>query len=380
MKENNFLEDVKFLREHDVRPIVLKNESGARLVLSPKYQGRVMTSTMGGDDGFSCGWINYKLIESGRQTPHINAYGGEDRFWLGPEGGQFSFYFPKGAEYVFENWQVPAIFDTIPWTVTDRDGDREVSLEASFEPETWSGTKRRIRLERRIVLLNEQEIGKALGVDLAGASIRSVGYTTANRLINQGDAWTRETGAVSIWMLGMFKPSPKTTIVIPFRKDADGVIVKDDYFGKIPAERLTVNPDKGVLYFCADGDRRGQIGLNKKRAKEVLGSYDAENNILTIVKYTLPAGDADYVNAAWEKQQDPYNGDVVNAYNDGIPGPGLEKMGPFYELESSSPAAFLKNGESILHEHSTFHFSGATEDLDKIALKTLGVTIAEIGQ
>ena len=70
MKENNFLEDVKFLREHDVRPIVLKNESGARLVLSPKYQGRVMTSTMGGDDGFSCGWINYKLIESGRQTPH----------------------------------------------------------------------------------------------------------------------------------------------------------------------------------------------------------------------------------------------------------------------------------------------------------------------
>lgn len=55
-------------------------------------------------------------------------------------------------------------------------------------------------------------------------------------------------------------------------------------------------------------------------------------------------------------------------------------MGPFYELESSSPAAFLKNGESILHEHSTFHFSGATEDLDKIALKTLGVTIAEIGQ
>lgn len=380
MKENNFLEDVKFLREHDVRPIVLKNESGARLVLSPKYQGRVMTSTMGGDDGFSCGWINYKLIESGRQTPHINAYGGEDRFWLGPEGGQFSFYFPKGAEYVFENWQVPAIFDTIPWTVTDRDGDREVSLEASFEPETWSGTKRRIRLERRIVLLNEQEIGKALGVDLAGASIRSVGYTTANRLINQGDAWTRETGAVSIWMLGMFKPSPKTTIVIPFRKDADGVIVKDDYFGKIPAERLTVNPEKGVLYFCADGDSRGKIGLNKKRAKEFLGSYDAENNILTIVKYTLPAGDADYVNAAWEKQQDPYNGDVVNAYNDGIPGPGLEKMGPFYELESSSPAAFLKNGESILHEHSTFHFSGATKDLDKIALKTLGVTIAEIGQ
>ncbi len=380
MNEKKFLDDVKFLREHNVRPIVLKNESGARVALSPEYQGRVMTSTMDGDSGFSCGWINYKLIESGRRTPHINAYGGEDRFWLGPEGGQFSFYFPKGAEYTFENWQVPAIFDTIPWTVTDRDGDREVSLEAEFEPQTWSGTTRKIRLERKITLHNEQEIAQALGVDLAGASVKSVGYTTANTLINKGEPWTRETGAVSIWMLGMFKPSPKTTIVVPFNKDADGILVKDDYFGKIPPERLRINPEKGVLLFCADGDHRGKIGLNKKRAKEFLGSYDAENNILTIVKYTLPSGDAEYVNAAWENQQEPYKGDVVNAYNDGIPGPGLEKMGPFYELESSSPAAFLKTGESILHKHSTFHFTGATGDLDQIALKTLGVTIAEIGK
>ncbi len=380
MKEKNFIDDVKFLREHNARPIVLKNESGAQLVLSPEYQGRVMTSTMDGHNGYSCGWINYKLIESGVKTPHINAYGGEDRFWLAPEGGQHSFYFPKGAEFTFDNWQVPAVFDTIPWNVTDRDGDREVSLEAEFEPETWSGTKRKIRLERTVTLHNEKEVSESLGVEIAGKELKYVGYTTANKIINKGNDWTRETGAVSIWMLGMFKPSPEATIVVPFRKDAEGEIVKDDYFGKIPAERLKINQEKGVIYFCADGDMRGKIGINKKRAKEFLGSYDAANKILTIVKYTLPSGDAEYVNAAWEKQEEPYKGDVVNAYNDGIPGPGLEKMGPFYELESSSPAAFLKSGESLLHKHSTFHFTGSAEELDKIAVKILGVTTAEIGK
>ena len=159
MQEKNFLEDVVFLREHGVQPVILKNDAGARVALAPLYQGRVMTSTMGGENGFSCGWINYKLIESGKPTAHINAYGGEDRFWLGPEGGPFSLYFPKGAEYTFENWQVPAVFDTLPWEVTDRDGNREVLLKAEFEQETRNGVLRKIRLDRKVTLLSEEEIG-----------------------------------------------------------------------------------------------------------------------------------------------------------------------------------------------------------------------------
>jgi hypothetical protein len=35
------------------------------------------------------GWINRKLIASRKIQPHINVFGGEDRFWIGPEGGQF---------------------------------------------------------------------------------------------------------------------------------------------------------------------------------------------------------------------------------------------------------------------------------------------------
>jgi hypothetical protein len=45
-------------------------------------------------------------------------------------------------------------------------------------------------------------------------------------------------------------------------------------------------------------------------------------------------------------------------------------MGPFYELEASSPAAALKPGEHLEHTNLTIHISGQVEDLNKL-LQTL---------
>ena len=54
-----------------------------------------MTSSSDGENGLSYGWINHDLIGSGEIKKQINAVGGEERFWLGPEGGQFSIFFKK---------------------------------------------------------------------------------------------------------------------------------------------------------------------------------------------------------------------------------------------------------------------------------------------
>ena len=88
------------------------DSSSAQIIIVPAYQGRVMTSTADGNNGLSFGWVNHDLIASGKPAEHINAFGGEERFWLGPEGGQFSIYFKKGSEFKFENWYVPKEFDT----------------------------------------------------------------------------------------------------------------------------------------------------------------------------------------------------------------------------------------------------------------------------
>jgi hypothetical protein len=71
-------------------------------------------------------------------------------------------------------------------------------------------------------------------------------------------------------------------------------------------------------------------------------------------------------------------GDVVNSYNDGPPEPGQKPLGPFYELETSSPAAALKPGETLVHTHRTMHFVGDSAALDKIARKMLGTGLDAI--
>jgi hypothetical protein len=206
-----------------------------------------------------------------------------------------------------------------------------------------------------------------------------VGFETENTITNTGsDTWKKDTGLLSIWILGMYAPGARTTVVIPV-VDGDaselGPAVNADYFGKVPPDRLAVRD--GVVYFRGDGQSRGKIGISPQRSKPVLGSYDPATHVLTVVQFTLTDGATDYVNSMWEHQEHPYAGDVVNSYNDGPPPEG-PPLGPFYELESSSPAAALAPGESLTHRHRTIHIQGAAADLDPIARATLGVDIAAI--
>ena len=65
----------------------------------------------------------------------------------------------------------------------------------------------------------------------------------------------------------MFKPAPRTTVVIPFEPGPEaerGPLVNDAYFGKVPPDRLVVSD--GVLFFKGDGQHRSKIGLSPQRA------------------------------------------------------------------------------------------------------------------
>jgi hypothetical protein len=358
---------------------VLGDKSGKSLIaVLPKMQGRVMTSTAEGPTGYSFGWINRELVAAGKPVEHINVYGGEDRFWIGPEGGQFSVFFKKGVPFDLEHWFTPAAVDTEPWELVTRSRGSAV-LRKTMTLQNYSDTTFDVRVEREVRVLDRKKAVRILNMKV-GSKVNIVAYESNNRVINAGkEEWSKKTGLLSIWILGMFTPSPQTTIVVPFITgpvDGLGPIVNDAYFGKVPANRLIVK--EGVMFFSGDGQYRSKIGLSPKRAKNVLGSYDAANKALTVVQYNKPRNVADYVNSMWQIQDEPYRGDTVNSYNDGPPAPGAKPMGPFYELETSSPAASLAPGQSILHTHRTFHFRGSEEDLDAIARKMLGVSLAEI--
>jgi len=364
----------EFLKKH-INIIELRNNNSAILIV-PDWQGRVMTSTSEGDEGFSFGWINHELIESGNILPHINPYGGEERLWLGPEGGQFSIFFGKGEDFVYENWQTPAFLDTMPFELVKlTDSSALFSIDLAIE--NYSGTPFKLRIEREVILLTENEITKLTGTD--DEHLNCVAYKSMNTLINAGDnEWQKETGLLSIWMLGMFNPSPAVVVVIPFKEgdeDLLGVPVNDTYFGKIPEERLKVSGSH--IFFRADGKSRGKIGVPPLRSTGTMGSFDSDNNILTILICNLPEGKTEYVNSSWQIQDNPYSGDAFNSYNDG-PLEDDTQMGPFYELETSSPAADLKPGESLNHIQYTLHFTGPMQNLNNISRKVLGVSLEQI--
>jgi hypothetical protein len=363
-----------FLKKHTTI-IELKNGASS-LVLVPAWQARVMTSSAEGDSGYSFGWVNRDLIASAKLLPHINAFGGEERLWLGPEGGQFSIFFSKGKSFIFDNWQTPAFLDSTPFRLLSST-DTSALFGNDIITENYSGTTFKFRLEREVTILSEKEISRQISIDVKG--LNCIAYRSVNKIINQGDsAWEKETGLLSIWMLGMFNPSPSVIIAIPFKQGEEksiGPKVNDAYFGRISSDRLKVTDSH--VFFKADGKSRGKIGIPPLRAKGVMGSYDSDNKILTLLICRLPEGRTDYVNSSWEIQKNPFSGDALNSYNDGPLEDGSQ-MGPFYELETSSPAAELKPGESLSHIQFTLHLTGDTEKLDKVARDILGVSLEEI--
>ena len=366
--------DLDFLKQHHKDLVLLSDGSNkAQLIVLPAYQGRVMTSTAAGDDGSSFGWINYDLIASGKRAEHIHAFGGEERFWLGPEGGQFSIYFKKGSEFKYDHWLVPKEIDTEPFTLVSSSSN-EARFEKEMHLENYSGTKFDLLVNRNVRMLDRARTDSLLDLH-APDGVEVVAFETENKLTNKGTtAWTKKTGMLSVWILSMMNASEQTTVAAPYKKGDEGKlgkIVTDDYFGKVPSDRLKVSD--GLILFKADGKYRSKIGISPERALPLVASYDATNSVLTIATFTLPEKHPGYVNSLWQIQKEPFKGDAVNSYNDG-PVNGAQ-MGQLYEIESSSPAADLAPGKTLTHYHRTIHLKGSKNVLDNIALKVLGVSL-----
>jgi hypothetical protein len=377
-----FEDDVAFMRKHG-EVEVLVGPSGGRIALSAQYQARVMTSAVAAG-ARSLGFVHRAFIEAGKTGTKFDNFGGEDRFWLGPEGGQFGLYFAPGRPFTFGEWQTPREMQEGSWDVV-----RKTPIERAYvrrmRVTNWSGTTLAVDVARSVRLLDADELSAQLGLTLP-AHVSFIAFESANQITNAGSApWTEATGLPSVWILGMFAPVKDARIVIPFDPAAEGPIVNDRYFGKVPGDRLAVREREGFLVLKADGEYRSKIGVGPARVRRVAGSYSPSESLLTIVQYgdggkagDPPARGARYVNSMWETQKDPYGGDVVNAYNDGPTEPGKPSLGGFYELETSSPAAALAPGASLVHVHRTFHFVGEKASLETIAMKVLGVSLEKI--
>lgn len=373
--KGSYAYDAAFLKQHTSQVLELSSTDGnSKILLSADYQGRVMTSTATGDTGSSFGWLNYDLIAAPEKKKQFNPVGGEERFWMGPEGGQYSIYFKGGDSFNIAHWQVPSFIDTEMYTVVKSDNS-SATFSKTASITNYSGTRFDIAIERTVRLLSKDQLAATLQTTIP-AGVQFVGFETNNAITNTGTSdWTKEKGLLSVWLLGMFTPTPATTVIIPFYPIPNArSFITDNYFGTIPADRLQVKDS--ILYFTCDGKLRSKIGLSPLIAKPIAGSFDFQKNVLTII---LPQvnKNADYVNSKWEMQQNPYKGDVINSYNDGPLADGTQ-MGPFYEVESSSPALALQKGATGTYKETTCHFMGNYDALKQLAKQLLGVDLDTI--
>jgi len=373
MARISFESDLDFLKAN-TEVVELACSAQARVAVAPAFQGRVMTSTAGGPEGPSYGWLNRPFIAEGTDDPLFNDYGGEDRFWLGPEAGQFALFFAKDQPFDLDHWNSPKGFTTGPFEVTGRD-EISVAMTAEFDVTNYSGTEFCCAVKRTISILDGEQVSACLGTPVPDG-VRTVAFESDNTLTNTGsNAWSPEGGMVCIWILGMMKGLPNGKAVIPLKTGDQarlGAKAKMDYFGQLPPERGFVGED--YAWFKVDGLDRGKIGVGPARAKDVFGSYDIDNGQLTIVQFSLPdnAPQLPYPNSAWEIQDDPQGGDPINSYND----PGTKDgQATFFELESSSPSARLDPGDNITHVHRTCHFEGQFDTMNNLSMKVLGVDL-----
>jgi len=269
-----FEAEVAYLKAHGVSVDVLQSGTG-QLAVVPGYQGRVMTSAVE-PNGRSLGFVNHAFIDAGKTGTQFDNYGGEDRFWLGPEAGQWGLYFAPGAPYKFDLWQTPHGLQEGRWgsgsgatdpRVLDMVGHDAGFLSRQLMVQNHSGVRFDVEVSRRIKPVTKPPV-------TIGAGVKWVGFTSVNVVTNVGGrAWSAKDGMVSIWILGMFNPAPDAKIIVPFSTESKAPIVNDRYFGKIAPERLKVAPDESYVLLQADGQARVAGGMAFLRVGQDGGGF-----------------------------------------------------------------------------------------------------------
>lgn len=354
------------------RPIVLRNGE-ARAVVLAEFQGRVMITSANGDSGNSLGWFNVEYM--GKPNDDNNSVtGGASRLWFGPETGPYSVFFRPKESRVAENIQVPSAVSTKPFAVKFSNESR-VEFVQPISLRNHLGFTFRVSVERNIQLFSTTQIQQNLDIKLED-NVNVVGFSAGTKITNIGDKdWHQETGILSIWELGAFHPSDNTTVFIPLRGELEQVT---SYF--TPTLNTHTRIQNNIVYYKADANYMNKIGIPAANSPSLVGSYDSDRKLLTVVEYQLGAPDALYNNSVWyEEGYQAYGGDIINIFNDGLID-GSGPFGPFYEMETSSSAAALKIGQSHQHFQNTYHFIGDEQHIAEIVESLFGLSLQQIKQ
>ncbi len=366
-QEPTFKEVVHRLQTYIPDIEVLSSDKGI-IAVSPSYQGRVFTSSAKGLDGKSYGWINWKIFDEGNSATQMTYLGGESRLWFAPEFGKYSIFHKPGDALTPKAMRPPKGLEQTLFQLVEKDSTH-ITTKGTLEILNFQNTLFNLEVDRSINLLSQEDIEHDLNITLD--SIDYVAFNAFTSITNIGEDWDLEKGLIGIWELGCQLTSKDNTVMIPIK---EGETKVTSYFGGLPKDRIQIK--EGTVYFKADAAYLNKIGIPPSVTKNVMGSYSPSMNLLNIVTFKLEKGEY-YMSSVPRGVTNPYQGDVINIFNGEVI-PEENHNWPFFEFESSSQAKVLKNGETLSHYQTTYHFEGDFKLLNKIAKKVLGVDLKAI--
>ncbi len=309
----------------------------------------------------------YREAISGRHVERgFNNFGGEDRLWFAPEGGPWGLFFEPGQPQELANWFVPAAMDGTPRRIAAQDAT-SITFHDRIALKNVKGAAFDLDIERRIDALSRREIAALLEAVPLPDGLEVVGFRSTNMVQELSTRRLGDDAVIAPWVLGQFKPSARTEVLFPFQGDAS--VLKRDYFGEVPAERLAVRlfPEGGggVARFKADAQLRSKIGVSAAGATGWVGAFDSLRHVLTLVHHTVAPSDAKVPDCNWlDPNPRAAKGDVVTSYNHG-------QEPRFFELESIGAALAPGPLASVVHVHTTLHLSGDAATLVALAKRYL---------
>ncbi len=320
----------------------LVEAAGARVVFAPDLGARVFCE-LGGVS------LHRLDLENVRHPDRpFNNYGGNN-FWPAPEGGAFGF------NYDGDTWRVQPAVNNQPF-----------ELEAAGASGGRAG--------KRTTLINR----KGVGVDVvmrrgftvvapparlaALRPVASLAYTVDDRI----DVINRigpDDALVACWTLEQFSASPTT---LSFARVAQPREAINFDFYEHPGDRIAY-AEKGFFY-TTDSRRRGQIGLRKSHAPDLIGFYDRGRKLLCI-REIVGSPHGTYFNIADNDQpRGPFSAeDIYSIFN------GDESLG-FFELETVGGAEVQEGclKGSRLASRTSFALFDDVERVEQFIRETIG--------
>jgi hypothetical protein len=397
----------------------LCDQFGGRVAVCPDWNARVMTSSCGGFDGYSYGFVNVNAIDAASpQSLGLNIlFGGEDQLAFSPESGPFSLYYVAEIDKPDKHIQLPAGFHEGPFDADYFPQSNEIRMRRGIQMTNLAGASFDLDLVRTVRLLELNTIrsvfGNAVAVSLEQTDVSYIGFSSANSMVNMGTSHSKMSGLVSFRIRSMFNAGQDTVAVVPFQPGDDdwGSPVNTNYFGSSPHGRLRLTTTSALLR--ADGKRRCQLTVPPRRTVPFAGSIDFREGTLTLLSFDLSkhyehfsvsdeseemgnVAAMDFVDArthyveesvkkyrnAQPSDENNYNdiyfGDILRAYNNGPAVPGDTQYPQYYEFNTHSPARELLQKNSLVYHQHTLHINADNRTLEFIVQKLLDTDYEDI--